>query len=238
MSRMIAVVRTDLIWFLLGDIVADFSGVNEYPDDPDGAARLHSIYLATQKAVLHAIMGGELPVREWPLWSKVPVSVLDQLGGDDAPGLGIAISDLHTWLKSTAYPVAKTPQALFEVFNRRWAALTDQPERTAITTGDGETVEIVGLYQGPGRPSDQMKADAYAYYDDLDRQIDVAKDMQARGVEITKASLIDELIRLSDKEFPGSKTGKERWRKKIRITAIQQKLNIRQKRRSERLKTA
>lgn len=233
MSRMIAVVRPDLVWFLVGDIVGETCVL---PDDPDGAARFHSIYLATQKTIRHAIMSGELAVRAWPLWSRVPVSVLDQMDADDAPSLGIAISDLHEWLQSTAYPIAKTPKALFEVFNRRWAALNDQPERTTITTSDGDTIEVVGAKLGQGRPRNPAKNEAYAYFGDQKHQIEAAKDLQERGEKITAENVIGELIRLSNERFPGSDTSRTTWEKNFSITPIYTALGIRQERSSERLK--
>ncbi len=52
MSRMIAVLRTDLIWFLLGDLVGDPYGIFENPDDPDRYLLLHQKIQAEAPAKL------------------------------------------------------------------------------------------------------------------------------------------------------------------------------------------
>ncbi len=141
-----AVMRPDLVWFLLGDIVADAHGL--FAPDYRGAAKpLDQIYRAIQHSLLVAARSGELPVRVWPLWNKVPVErVGDCLDGSGIEaGYGIAIGDLHEWLKHTHYPTAKTPEALLGVFRARWATMQDGPETKTITPSGERSFQEIGF---------------------------------------------------------------------------------------------
>jgi hypothetical protein len=150
-QNFVAIVRPDLLWLLLGDFAAESAGIFDKPDDPDGGQRLHTIYLATQRAMAFAVKSGDLPIRAWPLWNKVPTHLIEEYASDANPDsrYGIAISELHEWLQSTGYPLAKTPLALYEVFKRRWAAIVDDPtsERVTVNPADGQPFQVVGFKQ-------------------------------------------------------------------------------------------
>ncbi|MBU2741279.1 hypothetical protein [Acidithiobacillus albertensis] len=152
-QHFVAIVRPDLLWFLLGDFAAESAGIFDKPDDPEGTQLLHSIYLETQRAMFFAVKSGDLPARAWPLWNKVPPPLIEEYASDANPDsrYGIAISELHEWLQSTGYPLAKNPLALYEVFKRRWAAIVDDPtpERVTVNPADGQPFQVVGFKQVP-----------------------------------------------------------------------------------------
>ncbi|AEM47207.1 hypothetical protein Acife_1039 [Acidithiobacillus ferrivorans SS3] len=101
-----------------------------------------------------------------------------------------------------------------------------------------------GFAQAPagqsGRPGSAAKQNAYAYYGDVNRQIEIARDLQTRGVAINPDMMIDELVRLSEERFPGSDTSTTTWKKpeNFTITPIYKALGIKQERTSKRLKGA
>lgn len=138
-NEFFAVIRPDLIWFLLGDIVAETLGLFS-PNYEGDAEPLHQIYVAIQKAIEIAAASGELPVRAWPLWNRVPYTSTD----DDAI-YGISVTDLHEWLQHTRYPTAKTPEALLGVFKARWATMQDAPEIRTTTQLGASSFEEIGF---------------------------------------------------------------------------------------------
>ncbi|WP_436395087.1 hypothetical protein ACSDBR_10190 [Acidithiobacillus ferriphilus] len=241
-SPFVAIVRPDLVWFMLGDIVGDASGIFDQPDDPEGAQQLHGIYMSTRQAISTVIKSGDLAIRAWPLWNTVSAAYMGEYDEIDAANFGIAISDLHEWLQTTGYPVAKTPAALYEVFKRRWAAIVDEPppDSVTVTPSEGAAFDLVGVADGPtrGRPANGSKQQAYDYYRDRQRQIEIARDMQKSGMDINPDSMIAELIRLSGKRFPGSDTSSTTWArpKNFTITIIYKALGIKQVRNSKRMK--
>ena len=168
---------------MLGNIAGEVSGIFDRPDDPEGAQQLHGIYVSIQRAILIAVKSGELAIRAWPLWNKVPVGYMDEYDKDDIPraDFGIAISDLHEWLQPTGYPVAKTPAALYEVFKRRWADIVDEPppDSVTVTPNDGQSFQVVGFSGVPHGKKGQW------YKDNADTAIHRSLDTLGEGATRT-----------------------------------------------------
>ncbi|MEL5848238.1 MAG: hypothetical protein U7M05_02600 [Candidatus Igneacidithiobacillus chanchocoensis] len=181
-----------------------------------------TIYRQLIDQLVNALKSGALPSRRPPLMVPNPV------GDVNLESDVIYLHEFKAWLEKNEL------RAL-----RNWYALV-----MAATEPGAEPVRIEGTEQSVqflekrGRPTNNAKQQAYNYYRDRQRQIEIARDLQQRGEKITPENMIAELMRLSSERFPGSDTSKETWAtsKNFTITPIYKALGIRQERRSKRLK--
>jgi hypothetical protein len=180
-----------------------------------------------------AIRQGELPIRAFPLWNKVaPDKAFREDGGlygYSEKGYALAVADLHRWMVDGGMPTPADAKGLWEILQQEDPTPETQPGRQDAPVND---------VRYPGRPPSTLKQQAYVHYGDVWRQIEVARELQAQGVEINQDSMIKELMRLSEVTFPGSATSATVWKKaeNFTITPIQKALGLRQKRQSTRMK--
>jgi hypothetical protein len=166
------------------------------------------------------------------------------INGDIRQDGYISIADVWRWQRTSGVPTFTTAKALWEWCNPRlygWYGLYTLPDGgdvEAVTGAQSNGQEATTFKRSAGRNANGAKQQAYAYYRDVNRQIEIAQDMRKRRVDINPVNMIAELMRLSAEKFPGSDTSPTVWgaSDNFTITPVYKALGIKQKRKSERLK--
>ncbi|WP_163097810.1 hypothetical protein GL267_010195 [Acidithiobacillus ferrianus] len=185
-------------------------------------------YQKVKSLLYDSLMEGDIPMYVRPMYVREPRPTHQTI--DMAV---VRLSDFARWIKDNN-PAGRSNwlQLIMDATAPCGAATAvDDPDHP----GQTKTIQCREPIR-PGRPPSALKQQAYSYYGNVQCQIEIARDLQQRGVAINPGSLIDELIRLSDEKYPGSKTSKTVWEKDFNITPIYKALNIKQKRCSKRLK--
>ncbi|MBW9250233.1 MAG: hypothetical protein GJU72_14510 [Acidithiobacillus ferriphilus] len=181
------------------------------------------------KSVLYdSLMAGDIPMYAGRMNVRVPRPTHQTI--DMA---FVRLSDFAKWIKSNK-PAGRSNwlQLIMDATAPCGeAAVVDDPDHPGQTMTIQCRVPI-----RPGRPPSTPKQQAYDHYGDVDRQIEVARELQARGAAINPGSMIDEIVRLSEVQFPGSDTSAKTWAKTFVVAPIYKALGLKQKRQSTRLK--
>ena len=185
-------------------------------------------YQEVKRLLYDSIMSGGISTYGWPMYVREPRPTRQTI-----ERAVVRLSDFAKWIKSNK-PAGRSNwlQLIMDATAPCGAATAvDDPDHP----GQTRTIQCREPIR-PGRTPNNAKQQAYAYYGDVDRQTEIARDLQGRGVAINPDNMIDELVRLSGVTFPGSATSATTWRKTFVITPIQRALGLKQERKSTRLK--
>jgi len=185
-------------------------------------------YQEAKSLLYDSLMAGDIPMYAGRMNVRVPRPT-----GQTIERAVVRLSDFAKWIKSNK-PAGRSNwlQLIMDATAPCGAAaVVDDPDQP----GQPMTIQCREPIR-PGRPPNNAKQKAYAYYGGVDRQIEIARELQAQGVEINPDSMIEELVRLSEVTFPGSATSAATWLKTFGITPIQRALGLKQKRKSTRMK--
>ena len=185
-------------------------------------------YQEVNRLLYDSIMSGGISTYGWPMYVREPRPTRQTI-----ERAVVRLSDFAKWIKSNK-PAGRSNwlQLIMDATAPCGAAaVVDDPDQPGQTM----TIQCREPIR-PGRPPSTPKQQAYAYYGDVDRQIEMARDLQQRRVAINPGNMIDELVRLSGVTFPDSDTSATVWKKKFNITPVYNALGLKQERQSTRLK--